>query len=76
MKKYMVFIYSGMISSLMDLDHAITLIREGIPINPTNLMEHGSRMLHFPTLYALATYAIITIIMFVINIGNSTKNYY
>ncbi len=74
MKKYMVFIYAGMISSLMDLDHSITLIREGILINPTNLMEHGSRMMHFPTLYALAIYAIITIIMFVISIGKNAEN--
>jgi len=73
MKKYMVFIYAGMISSLMDLDHSITLIRNGIPITLTNLMEHGSRMLHFPTFYALAIYAIITIIMFVISIGKDAE---
>ncbi len=74
MKKYMVFIYAGMISALLDLDHLIVLIKEGLPITFYNLEENGSRLLHFPLFYALAIYAIITIIVFVMSIGKDAEN--
>lgn len=74
MKKYTVFIYAGMISALLDLDHLIVLIKEGLPITFTTLEENGSRILHFPLFYALAIYAIITIIIFVMSIGKDAEN--
>jgi hypothetical protein len=69
MKKYKVFIYAGLLGSLIDVDHIFMLIREGLPITFYNLEENGSRLLHFPILYTLAIYAIIMVIAFVISIS-------
>jgi hypothetical protein len=72
--KLKMFITAGLMGSLIDIDHIFMLIREGLPITFYNLEENGSRLLHFPVFYTLAIYAMIMVILFVMSIGNSTKN--
>ena len=67
--KLKVFITAGLLGSLIDIDHIFMLIKEGLPITFYNLEENGSRLLHFPVFYALAIYAIIMVILFVMSIG-------
>lgn len=69
MKKYQVFIYAGLLGSLIDIDHVFMLIKEGLPITFYNLEENGTRLLHFPIFYALAIYAIIMVILFIISLS-------
>lgn len=69
MKKYKVFLYSGLLGMLIDLDHTFMLIKEGLPITLTNMNDNGSRLLHLPILYALAIYATITVIAYIISLG-------
>lgn len=73
MKKYMVFLYTGMISALLDLDHVIMLIKRGIPITLTNI-EDGTRLLHLPAFYIAIIYMLITIIIFMLNKKSNFKN--
>lgn len=69
MKKYQIFLYAGLLGSLIDIDHVFMLIKEGLPITFYNLEENGTRLLHFPIFYALAIYAIIMVIIFVISLS-------
>lgn len=73
MEKYKVFLYSGLISILLDLDHIIMLLREGLPITFYNLEENGTRLLHLPAFYILAGYAMYATIVFMLSIKKSNK---
>ncbi|MBS3149627.1 hypothetical protein J4455_02945 [Candidatus Woesearchaeota archaeon] len=53
MKYVYVFLYSGLISIIVDLDHFIVLILKDLPINLFNLNFLAGRPLHVPLLITL-----------------------
>ena len=53
MKYVYVFLYSGLISIIVDLDHFIVLILKDLPINLFNLNFLAGRLLHIPLLITL-----------------------
>lgn len=53
MKYILIFLYSGLISIIVDLDHFIVLILKNLPFNLFNLNYFAGRPFHIPLLVVL-----------------------
>ena len=55
----------GIISVLLDLDHAIKVYEDGLEINLENMWHHGTRALHIPILILSGCLLIIVFTLFI-----------
>ena len=65
MKYIIIFLYSGLISIIVDLDHFIVLTLKDLPFNLVNLNFFAGRPFHMPLL----------VVLFIIFIHSLTKNH-
>ena len=62
MKKLYVFIYSGLVSVLIDLDHFLVLENRNLPFTLENLNSVAGRPLHIPILIVFFVLFIVSVL--------------